>query len=94
MEANRGGGAEFSYPVPAPDENERENHDSHVLHGQARRGGRAGEVALNADTRNPPDVGIVHEPIEACYLRNAAISLSESIVRADYFPEFVRINTP
>ena len=61
---------------------------------------------MNADTRNPPDVGIVHEPIEACYLRNAAISLSESIVRAsyncdgtyivraDYFPEFVRINTP
>ena len=44
--------------------------------------------------------------IEAYYLRNAAISLSESIVRAsyncdgtyivqaDYFPEFVRINTP
>jgi hypothetical protein len=40
------------------------------------------------------------------YMRNAAISLSESIVRAsyncdgtyivraDYFPEFVRINTP
>ena len=44
--------------------------------------------------------------IEAFYLRNAAISLSESVVRAsyncdgtyivqaDYFPEFVRINTP
>jgi hypothetical protein len=44
--------------------------------------------------------------IEAYYLRNAAISLSEGIVRAsyncdgtyivraDYFPEFVRINTP
>ncbi len=44
--------------------------------------------------------------IEGYYLRNAAISLSEGIVRAsyncdgtyivraDYFPEFVRINTP
>ena len=44
--------------------------------------------------------------IEAYYLRNAAISLPEGIVRAsyncdgtyivraDYFPEFVRINTP
>jgi hypothetical protein len=44
--------------------------------------------------------------IEGYYLRNAAISLSEDIVRAsyncdgtyivraDYFPEFVRINTP
>lgn len=44
--------------------------------------------------------------IEGYYLRNAAISISESIVRAsyncdgtyivraDYFPEFVRINTP
>lgn len=44
--------------------------------------------------------------IEGYYLRNAAISLSEGlvrasyncdgtyIVRADYFPEFVRLNTP
>lgn len=58
---------------------------------------RIGEIVQSLDTLRG---------IEGYYLRNAAISLSESIVRAsyncdgtyivraDYFPEFVRINTP
>jgi hypothetical protein len=58
---------------------------------------RIGEIMQSFDTLRS---------IEGYYLRNAAISLSEGIVRAsyncdgtyivraDYFPEFVRINTP
>ena len=71
--------------------------DEERTHWQPLPQNRVGEIVQSFDTLRS---------IEGYYLRNAAISLSEGIVRAsyncdgtyivraDFFPEFVRINTP
>jgi hypothetical protein len=71
--------------------------DVERTHWQVLPPGCIDEIVLGFDTLRS---------IDGYYLRNAAISLSEGvvrasyncdgtyIVRADYFPEFVRINTP